>query len=416
MKKTSIAWAPNAQKDDLLLAFKLLFQPWKWYGHKDVTKLENKFSEYIGQDSLSFDSGRSALYAILKSYNIKEGDEIALQAFTCVALPNPILWTGATPIYIDVDKKNFNLDIDDLEKKLTSNTKAVIVQYTFGICPNIERIIEICKMRNLLLIEDCCHNLGQEINIKGKPYKAGTIGDAAIFSFGMEKVISGTRGGMATTQNPEILKRLQKFQIRMRRPRLREVLRGIMNSINWKAKENFGIFGELFFKLMIKLKLQDFGLTKLELIGKKAAWLPYTLPNTNAVLILNQLHKIDKFNYHRKETVEKYYELIKNSELKLPDLEYVRKFACPVWLRLPVIVDNPKQLVNKTEKQNIYLGNWYTSVIHCKDVDLNAMKYIKGSCPNAEWLSAHTINLPTHIGITETEVGKIVGQILQNPS
>lgn len=404
MKQISIAWAPNAQKDDLLVAFKLIFQPWKWYGNKEVRKLENKFSEYIGQKSVAFDSGRSALYAILNSFNIKEGDEIALQAFTCVALPNPILWTGATPIYIDVDKKNFNIDIDDLEKKLTANTKAIIVQYTFGICPDIKRIKELCEKKNLLLIEDCCHNLGQEINIDGKPYKAGTIGDAAIFSFGMEKVISGTRGGMATTQNPEILKKLQKFQTEMKRPRFREILRGIMNSINWKAKENLGILGELFFKLMVKLKLQDFGLTKLELIGKKAAWLPYTLPNTNAALILNQLPKIDKFNHHRKETVKKYYKLLNKNELKLPDLEYVKKFAEPVWLRLPIIVEDSEKLIKKAEKHNIHLGNWYTSVIHCKDVDLNAMKYIKGSCPNAEWLSTHTINLPTHIGINESDI------------
>lgn len=415
MKKIGIAFAPNAQKDDIAMALKLLVSPWKWFGHKYRKQLEHKFSSYINQSSVAFDSGRSALYALLKSYNIKAGDEIALQAFTCVALPNPILWTGATPIYIDVDKSNFNIDLKDLQKKITSKTKALIVQYTFGICPDMESIKTICEKEKILLIEDCCHNLGQLITINGKTYKSGTIGDAAIFSFGMEKVISGTRGGLATAKNPQILERLKKIQIELKAPRIREIIRGMINPIAWKAKENMAAPGELFFKLLIKMKLLDYGLTRLELVGKKASWLPYRLPEPNAKLIINQLGKIKKYNDHRKKIAAIYLNQINNSDeyrqsdkLELPNKELANKFAESIWLRFPVIVDNPQKYLSKAENFGIYLGNWYSSVIHCKDVDLNAMKYKEGSCPQAEWLAKHTINLPTHISIDTNQAKSII--------
>jgi perosamine synthetase len=403
--KITISWAPNAQKDDLILAASLLFQPWKWFGSDMVRRLEKEFSSYIGQEAVAFDSGRSALYALLKAYDIKEGDEVALQAFTCVALPNPILWTGATPVYIDVDKGNYNLDLNDLEQKLTSKTKAVIVQYTFGICPDIARLKKICESKNILLIEDCCHNLGQKIDIDGKTYNAGTIGDAAIYSFGMEKVISGTRGGMATSKEKKIITKLSNYQLQISKPRFREIIRGILNPLIWKIKENFGKFGKIFSKLMVELKLHEFGLTRLELIGQKAAWLPYQLPNTNAAFVLNQLKKIELFNEHRNQTAASYY----NQPLKgFPDKNLISKYAQPIWLRIPVIVEDSEQLLKQAELEQIYLGNWYTEVIHCKDVDLNTMKYQRGSCPNAEWLSTHTINLPTHIGISENEINTII--------
>lgn len=404
MSKITISWAPNVQKDDLLLAVSLLFQPWRWSGNNAVKRLERKFSDYIGQECVAFDSARSSLYALLKAYGIGENDEVALQAFTCVALPNPILWAGVTPIYIDVDKENYNLDLDDLEKKLTPKTKAVIVQYTFGISPDIQRLKNICDSHGILLIEDCCHSLGMEINIKGKAYKAGTIGEAAIYSFGMEKVISGTRGGVATSKNSEVLEKLNKFQQDIKRPRFREILRGLLNPITWKLYENWGTLGKFFMKLMVKMKLHEFGLTKLELVGKKAPWLPYQMPNTNAILTLNQFDKLNLLNQHRKEIAQLYYEKIGN---KLLDLNYVNKFAQAIWLRIPMVVEDSEKFLIIAEQAGLYLGNWYTEVIHCKDVDLNAMKYHKGSCPNAEWLSTHTINLPTHIDIDKVEINMI---------
>src|SRR3989338_8909480 len=116
------ALAPNFQKDDAWLAFKLLFQPWRWKKGADL----NKFGDWI-----LFDSGRTGLEAILKCAGIGAGDEVLLQAFTCVAVPNSVLWAGAKPVYVDCNE-NFTMSVEDLKKKINPRCKAIIVQHTFG--------------------------------------------------------------------------------------------------------------------------------------------------------------------------------------------------------------------------------------------------------------------------------------------
>lgn len=89
--------------------------------------------------------GRWALYYALKALNIGKGDEVALQAYTCLAVPEAIIATGATPVYVDVEKGHFNINPSDLVSKINSRTKAIIIQHTFGIPANIEKCLEISK-------------------------------------------------------------------------------------------------------------------------------------------------------------------------------------------------------------------------------------------------------------------------------
>src|SRR3989344_3829025 len=128
-KLISISLSPNVQKDDVALALKLLFQPWKWIrssrsssGQDARWHLEESFKKYLGvKYAFSFNSGRSSLFAILKALSefegLKEGDNVLLQAFTCNAVPNPILWAGLNPVYVDCNN-NFNIDVEDLKLKI----------------------------------------------------------------------------------------------------------------------------------------------------------------------------------------------------------------------------------------------------------------------------------------------------------
>src|SRR6185436_17267660 len=101
-KPISISLSPNVQKDDVVLALKLLFQPWKWRNGDAVKKLETEFKKYLGvKYAVSFNSGRSSLYAILKALDLPQGSNVTLQAFTCNAVPNPVLWAGLNPVYVD---------------------------------------------------------------------------------------------------------------------------------------------------------------------------------------------------------------------------------------------------------------------------------------------------------------------------
>ncbi|MBD3362926.1 aminotransferase class I/II-fold pyridoxal phosphate-dependent enzyme [Candidatus Dojkabacteria bacterium] len=437
MKKISISWAPNAQKDDIVLALSLLFRPWKWFGNKAVEHLEKKVGDFLDTKAYAFDSARSSLYAILKAFGIGKGDEVLLQAFTCVALPNPILWVGAKPIYVDIDLDNFNIDVDDLEKKITLKTKAVIVQYTFGIVPNLSRIKDICSKHNLILIEDNCHNFGQVFQVDGKRYKAGTFGDAAMISLGQEKIISATRGGFAVVHNKRARIPLEDEYEYLKKPRIRDIIRGILNPCIWKVREKFGFIGDLIYKFLVKIRLHELGLTKEELTGKKANHLPYSMPNSNAILGLKQFGKLEKFIQHRKRVASNYFKVLSNyitvqqdnnmkvsilsnedarkpvRGIKIVKRNEASRYAPPTWLRFPIVMEDAENVRRDAETKGIILGNWYTEVIHCQGVDMCALNYKEGSCPKAEWLVQRSINLPTHQGIGTDEIRKILEFIMQ---
>src|SRR3990172_6688734 len=97
----AISLSPNSQKDDVLLALKVFLSPWRWRDEKEVGLLVNKFVSFFGENYQAFavNAGRSAEYLILKALGIGKGDEVIVQAFTCVAVPNSVLWIGARPIY-----------------------------------------------------------------------------------------------------------------------------------------------------------------------------------------------------------------------------------------------------------------------------------------------------------------------------
>ena len=193
-KPISISLSPKTEKDDIKLALKLIFLFWRWKNEKETADLEDEFKKYLGvKYAFAFNSGRSALMAILDSLGLNRGDEVLLQAFTCNAVPNPVMWDGfkpiavyceeaaliRKPIYVDCDEKTFNIDTDDLKRKMTPKSRAVIVQHTFGLAADMDEILEICRQNNLILIEDCAHALGA--TYKGKP--VGTFGNIAFFSF-----------------------------------------------------------------------------------------------------------------------------------------------------------------------------------------------------------------------------------------
>ncbi|MBI4130447.1 DegT/DnrJ/EryC1/StrS aminotransferase family protein, partial [Candidatus Roizmanbacteria bacterium] len=150
----AISLSPNTESDDSILAIKTLLQPWKWKTGREIEKVEEWFRKEFNTDTaVSFNSGRSALWALLKAFSIGQGDEVLVQAFTCVAVPEVVMWVGATPVYCDIDD-TYNIDPNDIEKKITKKTKAIIVQHTFGIPARIREIREIGNKYNLIVIED----------------------------------------------------------------------------------------------------------------------------------------------------------------------------------------------------------------------------------------------------------------------
>ena len=408
-KPISISLSPNTEKDDIWLAFKLLFQPWLWKSNMGENcsppiELEEEFKRYLGvKYAISFNSGRSALTAILNSLGLEQGEEVLLQAFTCNAAVNPILWAGLKPIFIDCDEKTFNIDIEDLKRKITQKSRVVMVQHTFGLPAEIDEILGICQKNNLILIEDCAHSLGA--TYKGR--KIGTFGRAAFFSFSRDKVISSVYGGMAVTNDDNLAKKLRDFQKKIGYPSYFWIFQQLLHPvlINWLILPTYRILGKYLLIIFQWLQILSKAVHWKEKRGKRPGYFPKRFPNTLACLALNQFEKLEKFNNHRKEIANFYYNELKDTSFELPPNLDDRK---QTFLRLTIKHPKAHQIIKKAWSKNLLIGDWYTIPIAPHDTKLDKMKYEMGSCPKAEKLAREVFNLPTHINISKKEAGTIV--------
>jgi len=407
-KPISISLSPNTEKDDILLALKLLFHPRQWKTDENTSRrFEREFGEYLRvRHAVSFNSGRSALMAILNSLDLHEGDEILLQSFTCNAAANPIIWSGLKPVYVDVDEKTFNIDVEDLEKKIRSKSRAVIVQHTFGLPAEMDEILEICQKNNLILIEDCAHSLGAEYNGK----KVGTFGKVAFFSFSRDKVISSVYGGMVVTNDDKLAQKIKEYQGKIGYPSYFWIKQQLLHPIlmNWLVLPTYSILGKYLLLLFQRLKILSKAVHWKEKRGKKPGYFPKRMPNALAILALNQFKKLERFNNHRKELSSFYRRELKElSSFELPpDLEQI-------YLRFTIKHPKAHEIIKKAWSNNLLIGDWYTSPIAPYDTKLDKMGYVSGSCPNAEKLAKETLNLPTHINISEKEAQEIINFLKQ---
>ncbi|MBU4299567.1 aminotransferase class V-fold PLP-dependent enzyme [Patescibacteria group bacterium] len=408
-KPISISLSPNTEKDDILLALKLIFQPQKWKTNENISRLEEELREYLGvKHAISFNSGRSCLMAILEAMEIKEGDEILLQAFTCNAAVNPILDRGAKPIFIDIDE-TINMDPDDLKKKITLKSKVVMVQHNFGWPAKIDEILKIARENNLFLIEDCAHSLGAKF--KGK--LCGTFGDASFFSFGRDKIISSVFGGLAATNNEKIGERLREFQEKLDFPSYFWILQQLLHPIlmNYLILPAYGLnqyLGRVILGFCHKLSILSKAVSKKEKIGGIPEHFPKRFPNALAILALNQFKKMEKFNGHRRRIANLYEIELKDAGFVLP-LAKPLEGRKPVFMRYPILTNkNTDEILEKARKRKIYLDDgWRKTPLVPPDTEIAKMEYNLGSCPRAEKIAKNIINLPTHINISQKDAKRI---------
>jgi len=436
-RPVSISLSPNTEKDDIFLSLKLIFQPRHWKNGEKIKELEEEFRKYLGvRYAFSFNSGRSALLAILESLDLKKNDEVLLQAFTCNAAVNPILWArlrqgfggqaSLKPVFVDCDDGStgspFNIDVEDLKRKITPRSKAVMVQHTFGLPVDLTKILNICQENNLILIEDCAHSLGVEYQNK----KIGTFGKAAFFSFSRDKVISSVYGGMAVTNDPILARKLKEFQEKISYPSyfwtLQQLFHPILMNFLILPAYSFLRFGKTLLSIFQWLQILSKAVHWKEKRGKKPGYFPKRMPNALAYLALNQFKKLEKFNNHRKKIAKFYFKSLKDSSFELPQTfgDYNPPTASShppiggwvprdhIFMRFTIKHQKAHQIIKRAWQKNILVGDWYTAPIAPYDTKLDKMGYILGSCPKAEKLAKITLNLPTHINISQEKAQKIV--------
>ena len=400
--------SPNTEKDDIALADSLLFKPWLWQEGGAGRDLEFTFREWLPAGyAFAFDSGRTCLYAILKVLGVKKRDEVLLQAYTCAAVPGPIIWTGAKPVYVDC-REDFTMSPADLKKKISPNSKVLIIQHTFGQPADLETILAIAKRHKLFIIEDCAHCLGGEYNGE----RLGTFGDASFFSFGRDKVISSVSGGLLATNNQDLAIKLEKFQKSLPYPAKILVAKNLWHPLIFvwgKKSYNFFNSGKSFLLLVKTLGIIPRAVCPAEKQGGRPAAAFRRMPNTLAILALHQFDKLERFNQHHRAIAAIYdKELNGLSGVKLP-----KAVSGHIYLRYTIRVVNPQSLIDKAKKQGIELGNWYNRPVAPQDVNQQKVFYKPGSCPVAEWLAKESVNLPTNIQTSPVDALRVAQFIKQ---
>jgi len=171
-----------------------------------VAEFEREFARYCGvSHAVAVNNGTAALHAALLAAGVGPGDEVIVPAFTFYATASSVLMCGAIPVFADVDERSFTVNPKEIEKKITSRTKAVIGVHLFGLPFNVPAILEICRRKNLVLIEDAAQAHGAVLNGK----TVGSFGDLACFSFYATKNMITGEGGMVTTGDNALADRLR---------------------------------------------------------------------------------------------------------------------------------------------------------------------------------------------------------------
>jgi len=360
-------------KDDIREVVKVLKSDWLTQGPA-VQKFEEALARYCGAKyAVVVSSGTAALHLACLASGLKKGDEAITSSITFLATPNAVLYTGAKPIFADIDYDTVNINSEDIEKNITKKTKVILPVHFAGLPCDMPEIARIARKHNLIVIEDACHALGAEYKADDRWLKVGSCkhSDMTVFSFHPVKHITTGEGGVITTNDRRIYERLKT--------------------------------------------LRTHGVYKDKKTTKKGAWyyemrelgFNYRLTDIQCALGLSQLKRIDSFIARRREIAKMYHrKLLKIDEIELPAGEKNSKSAWHLYV-IRVRENRNRQL--SRNKLFSYLRKSDIGVqLHYIPVYLQPyyynLGYKKGLCPKAEEYYKSAISLPIYPALTDKDV------------
>lgn len=353
--------SPDLDESDIQAVLEVLRSGRLALGPK-MREFEELMAEYVGtRYAIAVSSGTAGLHILVRALGIGEGDEVLVPSFTFSASVNAILYEKATPVFVDIEPETYNLDPDDLERKITKRTKAIMAVDIFGHPAEWDEILEIADRYNLRVIDDSCEALGAEY--KGK--KIGQFGDASCFAFYPNKQMTTGEGGVIVTNSEDIAKLARS---------LRNQGRGEMGA--WLYHERLGY--------------------------------NYRMDEMSASLGVSQLKKLETFLQKRDRVAQVYTErLNKFSWVKPPIVKpYVRMSWFVYVITLERGLDRDK-VIEGLEKKGIP-ARGYFSPIHLQPYIKEMFGTKEGTLPITEDISKRTLALPFHNNLKEEEVEEVV--------
>jgi perosamine synthetase len=333
---------------------------------------EHAMTAYIGaRHSIGVSSGTAGLHLALLSNNIGPGDEVIVPSFTFIAVANAVRYTGAHPVFADIDPDTLNLDPSSVEAAITPRTRAVIAVHTFGRPADLPALLAIVQRHNLLLIEDACEAIGAHVD--GQP--VGCFGDAAVFAFYPNKQITTGEGGMVFTRHADTARRIRALRNH-----------GRYDSPEPRSEYSWFDHAELGFN--------------------------YRLSEMQCALGLTQLARIEEILSRRESIARNYGELLAATpRLVLPALDVPGQrlswFVYVVRLAEECTRDNRDRIMRTLAAEGIATGRYFPP-IHLQPAYAG---HNAGSVSVTEAVAARTLALPFFNRITQEQMQRVAAAL-----
>ncbi len=365
-------WISSEDKKSIL---DTLNQRWLTNGPK-LKKFEKDFSRFIETKfSIGVSSGTHALHLAVRSMGIGPGDEVIVPTFTFAATLNSVLYCGAKPILVDVDPSTFTISTKELEKKINKKTKAIIPVHYGGQSCDMKEILKIAQKHNLGIIEDCAHALGS----KYKKKYCGTFGKVGCFSFYPTKIITTGEGGMVSTNDAKIFKKIS-------------LLKSHSMSVSAVDRES---------KATWKYDITDLGYN-------------YRLDEIRASLGISQLSRIKKINQMRINIAQKYNDLLNDIEgLVTPKVKDDRNHIYHLYT---IKIEDNYHMTRDELFVHLHSKGIGTSVqyypLHLMSYYKSKYSFKNSDFPNANCLKDKVLSLPIYPTMTLKEIEFVVSQLI----
>jgi dTDP-4-amino-4,6-dideoxygalactose transaminase len=350
-------------KEAILKSIEAVLESGRLMNGEMTRSFEGAFTRYIGSKyAISVNSCTTALEIVMRFYGVSDR-EVIIPANTFIATGNAVIFAGGIPVLADCKEGTYNIDIDEIWKKVSKKTRGVIVVHIAGIvCEDIEEIRNLCRENDLFLIEDCAHASGAELHNK----KAGSFGDASCFSFYPTKIMTTGTGGMITTDD--------------------ESLDAFARSVRIHGSSQKGTS---------------------EIINLGNDWF---MDEIRAVIGIHQLQDLDYLLSKRRQIASYYSKKICTIRdifnFSIPDSSSPSYYKYPVQLHSNISIEKFKQKF--TEDYHIELESLYWPPCHLQPLYQKMFHYKVGDFPVSERILKQQICLPIHALVTKEDMDRII--------
>lgn len=346
---------------------------WLGTGPK-VHRFEEMFKQFKGiRFALAVNSCTAALHLSMQAIGLQPGDEVIIPAMTFASTANAVIHAGGKPVLADCNQQTMNIDPNEIIRKITSKTKAIIPVHFAGRPCEMDKIMDIASKNHLKVIEDCAHAIESEYHGK----KTGTFGDLGCFSFYVTKNIFTGEGGIIITDNEGYADQIKIL-----------ALHG-MSKDAWK-------------------RFSDEGYKHYQVV---CAGFKYNMMDIQAAIGLHQLPRLENYWNCRKQIWEKYNQAFQNLPVVMPaPVEKGTRHAYHLYtllLDIDRIEITRDQFLDEMHRRKVGTGVHYIA-LHLHPFYQKTYDYRYGDFPNAEWISERTVSIPLSPKLTDTDIEDVI--------